>query len=539
MRGWNFADVWEAVAEVAPDRVAVVHGDRRVSWSDLDRHADAVAAWLLGQGLGWQDRVAQYLYNGPEYLESLFGIMKAGLVPVNTNYRYLDDELVHLWSDAGAAAVVFHGSFGPAVERVRSRVPGVGAWLYVDDGSGCPDWATSWADVLAGSEVDHVVPTWGRSGDDLYLLYTGGTTGMPKGVMWRQDDWFVALNAPGIRPFGDEPDLDLVRREVARPGPVTMPACPLMHGTGGGAAMGALSIGGTVALLARRSFDPVELLDVVESASVKSIYLIGDAQMRPVLDALEAGGRSRDLTSLRIVISSGAMLGAESKRRLHAYLPRVAVIDTLGSSEALGAASSVSQGSDGAAATARFRPGPHTKVIDDDGREVEPGSGEVGRVAVGGRIPLGYHGDPSKTAATFISVDGARYSVAGDHATVAADGMIEFLGRGSVSINTGGEKVFPDEVEAVLKELTAVHDAVVVGVPDERFGSVVTAVVELGGEITDAEVIAHARTRLAAFKAPRHIVRVTSIGRAANGKADYQRLRDVAVDQVVHLAPAD
>ena len=532
--GWNFADVWEVIAEQLPDAPAQVHGEQVVTWRDFDRRADGVARALLDAGLGHQDKVAQYLYNAPEYLESLFATYKAGMIPVNTNYRYGDDELIYLWDNADTAAVVFHGVFTERIEAIRDRLPDVRLWLWVDDGHGpCPDWATGY-EQAATSGVERVVAPWGRSADDLYLLYTGGTTGKPKGVMWRQGDLFAVLNASSpVRYEGEEGDLDVVRATLEQPGPVHLPACPLMHGTAAFSSFSMLSAGGCVVTLTNRSFDVVELLDAVERERVNTMAIVGDAFAKPMLRALDAEPDRWDISSLFLIISSGVMWSEETKQGLLRHHPHMLLADQFSSSEALGMGASVSTG-DGATRTARFQLGENARVIDHEGKDVEPGSDQVGRVAVKGRQPIGYYKDPEKTAATFIELDGERYSVPGDFAMVEDDGTLTLLGRGSVCINTGGEKVYPEEVEEALKTHAGVHDAVVVGVPDERFGEAIAAVVEVapGATVEESELVDHVRGRLAHYKAPRHLVTVDSIARSPNGKVDYRRLRDLATRQV-------
>jgi acyl-CoA synthetase (AMP-forming)/AMP-acid ligase II len=534
MPGWNLADVWETVAGSLPDAPAQVQGDRQFTWADFDRRADGVAAALLAAGAGEQDKVAQYLFNAPEYLESLFACFKAGLVPVNTNYRYVDDELVYLWGNADAVAVVFHGTFSDTVDRVRARVPRVRTWLWVDDGSGpCPDWAIPYEDAATSPTSGPVRAPWGRDGDHLYLLYTGGTTGMPKGVMWRQDDLVGLLDTDTKRPLPTDPDLDAVRSRTVKPGPVGLPACPLMHGTGVLNAFSMLILGGSVVTLTNRHLDVVELLDTVEREGVKGLFIVGDAFAKPILRALDTESGRWDISSLRVIISSGVMWSEETKRGLLRHNPRLILVDSLGSSEAIGMAQSVSSAEE-SARTAAFRLGPDTKVITEDGSEVEPGSGEMGRVALRGRMPIGYYKDPDKSAATFVTVEGQRWSIPGDFATVEADGSLRLFGRGSVCINTGGEKVYPEEVEEALKRHPAVHDAVAVGVPDERFGEAVTAVVEPApdADLDEGAVIAFVKEHLAHYKAPRRVLVVDSIGRAPNGKVDYKRLRSLAAERV-------
>jgi fatty-acyl-CoA synthase len=530
--GWNWADVWETVADQRPDATALIHGSRRVSWHDFDRGADGVAAGLLAAGAQRQDKVAQYLYNCPEYLESLFGIVKAGLVPVNTNYRYVDDELLYLWDNADAVAVIFHGSFTDRCERLRSQLPRVRSWVWVDDGAGSkPDWATdyaAWAD--SGRERDtRVVPEHGRDGDDLYMLYTGGTTGMPKGVMWRQNDLFNVFSESTTRdPV--EADLDHIRARLESGfAPLAIPACPLMHGTGAFLAFQNLFMGGGVVTLEGRSFDAVELLTAIETNGVSSTAIVGDVFAKPIVRALAAQPNRWDLTSLKFIISSGVMWSEPVKQELLSYIPGLVLVDAFSSSEALGMGSSISGGT-AVARTAKFQLGARAKVITEDRRFAGPG--ETGLVAIGGWQPLGYYKDPEKTARTFWEVEGQRFSVPGDYARIEDDGSVTLLGRGSQCINTGGEKVYPEEVEEALKTHPDVLDAVVVGIPDDRFGERIVAVLEASrGAAPDlASIGEHVRSKLAAYKTPKQFHVVSSLDRPANGKTDYKRWRSYAVD---------
>jgi len=530
--GWTFADLWEVNADQLPDAPALVQGDRRRSWRELDDRADGVAAWLLSLGVAEQDKVAQYLYNSPEYLESMLAAYKAGLVPVNTNYRYADDELLYLWDNADAVAVVFHGAFSERIEGLRDRLPKVKGWLWVDDGSGsCPAWATPY-ESAASSDVPRQRGPWGRDGDHLYMLYTGGTTGMPKGVMWRQDDLIMLLAGQLGGAFPETPDYEAVRAMRTAPGPNALPACPLMHGTGALISMVTLTQGGCVVLLEGRNYDPVELLDTIEREKANIVVIVGDAFAKPMLRALDAEPGRWDLSSVLGMTSSGVMWSAETKRGLLAHHGSMMLMDGFSSSEALGMGASISGGGT-AAETAKFQLGPNARVITEDGRFVEPGSGEIGMVGVGGRVPLGYYKDEEKSARTFKVIDGVRYSIPGDFATVEADGTIALLGRGSVCINTGGEKVFPEEVEEALKTHPAVADAVVVGVPDEKWGEAITALVEPApGETPgEADLIEHVRSRLSAFKSPKRVLLVDTVGRAPNGKVDYKRCRTEAIER--------
>jgi fatty-acyl-CoA synthase len=532
LSAWNYGDVWETVADELPDAPALTNGTRTVLWGEFDARADSLARWLLGAGVGYQDKVALYLYNCSEYLESTFACFKLGLVPINTNYRYADDELVYLWENADTRAVVFHGTFVERIEGIRNRVPGVTIWLWVDDGTGsCPEWAVAYHDAATTTGSGRVCGPWGRSPDDIYMLYTGGTTGMPKGVMWRQDDLFTRLNSAGFRRYPEDGGPDDVRAELARSGPgmTLLPACPLMHGTGGFTAMECLSEGGRVVTLPSRQFDPVELVDTVERERVNGLIIVGDAFAKPLLATLDAHPGRWDLSSLVGIISSGVMWSEETKQGLLRHHPGMLLVDAFSSSEAIGMGSSVSSRSS-SAHTAQFSLGPEVRVIDADGHDVEPGSGRSGVLALGGRIPLGYYKDEAKTAATFRTIDGIRYSVPGDYAEIGADGSIHLLGRGSVVINTGGEKVYPEEVEEVVKTLDGVIDAVVVGIPDERFGETIVAVVELAPDaapdaIPPGLVIDHVKARLAGYKAPRRVRYVNTIGRSPSGKLDYARHR--------------
>jgi acyl-CoA synthetase (AMP-forming)/AMP-acid ligase II len=539
--GWNFADVWEWVADHFGDETAQLHGGQRTTWGEMDRRADGLAATLLAAGAQHQDNVAHYLYNAPAYLESMFGLYKAGLVPVNTNYRYGDEELVYLWTNADAVAVIFHASLTERVERVRQRVPGVRTWLHVADASGvaCPDWAVDYEQAASSASRRTVAP-WGRSGDDLYILYTGGTTGMPKGVMWRQDDVIASLDATSRNPLPAEPSEAALAERLTRPGPLNLPAAPLMHGTGAFNAMWNLTLAGSVVTLESRTFDVVELLDTCERERVRSMSIVGDAFARPILRALDAEPDRWDISALRVIVSSGVMWSAETKAGLLRHNPRLIMVDSLGSSEAISMANATTT-AEGTSPTARFRLGPHTRVLTEDGRDVVPGSGERGRVALRGRTPVGYYKDPEKSAATFAVIDGVRYSIPGDWAEVAEDGAVVLLGRGSQSINTGGEKVYPEEVEEVLKRHPAIADAAVVGVPDERFGEAITALVEVlpgQGPLDAADVIAHVKVHLASYKAPKRVIEVPTVGRAANGKLDYRRLKAEAERDTAASTPA-
>ncbi|MDH3755680.1 MAG: AMP-binding protein, partial [Acidimicrobiia bacterium] len=327
MSAWNFATTWEIAAENIPSAPAVVQGDRTVSWSDFDRRADGLAAWLVATELRRQDKVALYLYNGPEYLEACFACFKAGLVPVNTNYRYADEELAYLWDNADAVAVVFHSSLADHIERLRDRLPLVRAWLWVDDdGRPCPSWATPYESTTA-TATGRVTAPWGRGADDLLMIYTGGTTGMPKGVMWRQDDLMRGVIGATSKLFRGPADYETIRTAITGPGRVGLPACPLMHGTGWFSSLALLSTAGSVVLLRGRHFDAEELLDCYERHHVYVSAIVGDALAKPILAALDAHPGRWDLSELRVLNSSGVMWSAPVKARLLTHLPHVRLVD--------------------------------------------------------------------------------------------------------------------------------------------------------------------------------------------------------------------
>ncbi|MEU7811745.1 AMP-binding protein [Pseudonocardia sp. NPDC049154] len=521
MSEWNFADVWDVIAAAIPEHTAIVHGDTRLSWADFHRRAAGVATGLapeFGEGT-----VALMLYNGPEYLETLYAAFMIGVGPVNTNFRYRADELEQLWSSGDVRVVVFDSTLGETVGEVRTRLGSVRTWVCV--GPDGPDWAVPYEDW---ADRDVPPPAAKRSGDDLFLLYTGGTTGLPKGVMWRQDDMFCNLNGQALHRYREDTPLTEIPGLLPDPAPVHLAACPLMHGAGSITSMSALSQGGTVVLLPSRSFSAVEMLETVEAEGVWTIAITGDAIARPLVEALEADPRRWSLDTVRYIVSSAVAWSTEVKERILAQVPGLRLVDTLGASEGFGAGRSVTQNSTRErSCIGDFLPGRHTVVLADDGRLVQAGSGETGVLAVGGRQPLGYYNDPEASAEVWKTVDGVRYAIGGDMAKIEIDGSITLLGRGSSSINTGGEKVYPHEVEAALTAHPGVRDAAVVGVPNERFGQAVSALVELTGDTPPEteELRAFVRARLAPYKAPKHIAVVDTVPRLANGKLAYQLAR--------------
>ncbi len=538
MAGWNLASVFEAIRDEMPDRPAIAQGARRHSWAAFDERASRFAAALAGLGVEPDAKVALYLYNGNEFLESMFGTLKARGVHVNVNYRYLEDELAYVLENADAEVLVFHGALAETVAAVRDRLPRLRAVIQVDDGNPTLGGALAYEELLA--EYDPM-PRVERSGDDLWFLYTGGTTGLPKGVMWRSEDLYGTLGSNTYPLFGEtlperSADAGTVAARIVATGtaPILIPGSPLMHGTGVMTSIQALFLGGSVVTLEGRHFDPDELWRTVERERATQLAIVGDAFAKPMLRALEtaeARGEPYDLSSLNLVVSSGVIWSAEVKAALLAKQPMV-LLDSLGSSEGVGFGASITSAGD-EARTARFRAGAKTKVLTEDGDEVAPGSGANGLLALGGYLPSGYYKDPEKSAATFRVFHGQRYSIPGDWAQIELDGTITLLGRGSVCINSGGEKIYPEEVEEAVKRDPAVADCVAVGVPDERFGEAVTAVVaaERGTEV-DADRLMRASNGLAHYKRPRHVVVVDEIRRGPNGKADYRWARHTATDRL-------
>ena len=517
---FNLADLWERVCDTVPDHEALVCGARRLTYREADERANRLAHALAQRGIGAGDHVGLYLHNSTEYLEGMLAAFKLRAVPINVNYRYVQDELRYLLADADAKAVLYEPDLAATLDAVRSDLPLLTTAIAAGD---------EWESVLAASEPARGFPA--RSADDLYILYTGGTTGMPKGVMWRHEDAFFGAmgGAGGGGAPITTPDEVAERCRDARTRCV--PACPFMHGTAHWMAFGALFTGGTVIIPPERHFDPLALVQLVEREQANFLVIVGDAFARPLVDALDSpAGRSLDLSCLRVLLSGGAILSPTVKRALVEHLPGTLVVDGYGASETGGQGQSVVVAGGDIPDAPRFRVNDETLVLDDDLRPARPGV--VGRLARRGHIPMGYYKDAEKTEATFPVVDGVRWSVPGDHAVVDGDGWITLLGRGSVSINTGGEKVYPEEVEAVLKAHDAVFDAVVVGVPDERWGERVVAVVQPRADAyADLPVLQeHARTRLAGYKIPREVVVVDQIVRSPSGKPDYRWARTTACE---------
>ena len=545
MTEFNIATAQEAIAASYPHREAIVQGRRRLTTTELTERTRRLANVFLDSGLGLreersslaphrsgQDHLAVYLHDGPEYLEAMLGAYKARMAPFNVNYRYVADELRYLLDAGRARAIVYHGALTPVLAAVLGggAVPDV--LLRVDDGSGHPllPGALDYETALAAASPARPPVEW--SPDDLYLLFTGGTTGMPKAVMWRQADMAVAgIGVSDVRRRREWESIEELVGAAAQPfSPRMLVAPPLMHGAGQWAAFQALLSGGTVVLPSiphRR--DPADILEQIAAERVTTLVIVGDAFARPLIDELRRN--ASDVGSLRHLITGGAPLTPESRASLLELLPNVTIIDSVGSSE------SGTQGRGRSSPEERppagcFVPSPGSCVVDEHREKIlSPGHDGIGWLATAGRIPLGYLDDPEKTAGTFPVIDGQRMAVAGDRAVHRLDGLIQLLGRDSVTINSGGEKIFAEEVEAAILAEPKVADVTVVGRPSERWGSEVVAVVSArtGESLTADEVLSTAARRLARYKLPKQVVFVDHVIRSPAGKADYRWAREVAV----------
>ena len=524
---FNLSELFERVADAVGDRDAIVLLNERLTYAALDARANRVAHHLAARGIGPGDHVGLMLRNCTEHLEVMLGCFKLRAIPVNINYRYVERELAHLFADADVVALVYHQGFSPAVAAVLAPTTPLRTLLVVDDDWGAEpvDGSIRYRDALAATSDRRDFT--GRSGEDIYCAYTGGTTGLPKGVLWRHEDIFFAAMGGGDPQLSGraitDPD-ELVDRIPAN-GLVQLVTPPLMHVAAQWGSFQVLFGGGTVVLPTPGVLDPEEVWHLAARERVHVITVVGDAMARPLLEYLDAQAveQRQDLSALLVVASGGATLSTDCKVMIARLLPQVITIDGYGSSETGVGGTEARLAGDGSAGT-RFRVDTTMAVLDDGLRPVVPGSDAVGSVARRGRLPIGYYKDPDKTAATFVTVDGERWALSGDLATVGTDGTINFLGRSSATINTGGEKVFAEEVESVLVSHFDVRDAVVVGAPDDRWGERVVAVVApvAGTEPTLAELQAFCQTELAGYKVPKDLVIVDHVRRAPSGKPDYQ-----------------
>ena len=524
---FHFASAWEALSDAYPNRTATIADGRYTSWREFEQRAGSIASLLIAHGVGPGAKAALYMHNRNEYQEAQFAIFKVGGCPINVNYRYKTDELVYLLDNSDSEVIFFQSSYAMRIWEIKDRLPKVKLFVQIDDGTeallkGAQDYERA-------IRQNKPAPRVAQDPEGVYMLYTGGTTGMPKGVMYPVGAYAEFLIGMGAAGRGLTPPKNMSEylgflEQIEAP-PVSLPACPLMHGTG--IWLGSflpMLLGGTVVTTSKLGLDPDLLLGQVEEYRVSDVVIVGDAFARPILSALDAAekrGTPYDLSTLKQIASSGVMWSQEIKEGLLRHHDMV-LADIMGSSEG-GMGSSATTRED-VKGTAKFELNEGVRVITDDGRFVEAGSGEMGKIATSAFVPLGYYKDEEKSAATFREVDGVRYSFPGDYATVEADGSIILLGRGSACINTGGEKVFPEEVEEAVKRHAEVVDCLVVGVPDERFGERIVAVTSLkeGSELTAEELIAFTTEHLSGYKTPRQILPAPEVRRGANGKADYK-----------------
>jgi 3-oxocholest-4-en-26-oate---CoA ligase len=529
---WNIADLIEHVVDRVPDRTAlIVRGEPR-TFAQLEENADRLAHHLASQGIGPGDHVGIYGFNSHQFVETIFAAYKLRAVPVNVNYRYVEAELRYLFDNADLVALVHDAQFAPRIAKVRESLPMLRHLIAIDDGSGTDCTAigsVSYDEVLAAASPERDFGP--RSDDDIYILYTGGTTGMPKGVVWRQEDVLCVLGGLVVFETGeriaDEWQFANAAADADAAAGLGIVIAPLMHGAAQWGVLNSLMNGKTTVLMPK--FDADEVWMAVDKYKIPMLGITGDAMGRPLIEALDDGGY--DGSSLTALMSTAAVFSATVKERFLERFPNLVIVDAVGSTETgYNGMRMIVKGAEEKPGLPTVRMGPDTVVLDDDMNIVEPGSGIVGRMARGGNVPLRYHKDPEKSAATFVTVNGKRYSVSGDFAVVEDDGTMTLLGRGSVCINSGGEKIFPEEVEAALKAHPAVFDAVVVGVPDERWGERVTAVIEMrpGASVSLDELTEHAREYVAGYKVPRELHIVDQIERSPSGKPDYPWAKKVA-----------
>ena len=536
--GFNIADLFERAVDAVPDRTALVCGPRSLTFREFDLEANRLANHLLAQGFGHGDHIGIYGQNTAEWMIAMVAIFKIRAVPININFRYVEDELAYLFDNADLVALVHDQEYIDRIEAVREKAPELRHFVMIEDGSGLDPariGAVSWADAIASASDER--PVLPRTDDDLYMIYTGGTTGMPKGVVWRHEDVFYALGG-GVDAYTNERvthGMQLAEKAAASPAPmVTLNAPPLMHGAAQWGSLRFFFEGNTVVFVPK--FSGEAIWDSVEKDKVTTLVITGDAMARPLTEALEANPDRWDLSTLFVLSSSAAIFSPSLKERLFELLPNIMIVDAIGSSE--GGMNGMVVQTKGETIVqsggVTVKAGRDAVVLDDDLNPLPPGTGVIGKLARGGNIPQGYYKDPKKTAETFVTApDGTRYVVAGDFARHEEDGSITLLGRGSVCINSGGEKIFPEEVEGVLKAHVAVYDTLVVGVPDERWGQAVCAVVQVREgepEPTLEELAEHARNHLARYKAPRHLVFVAEIQRSPSGKPDYPWASALAKD---------
>ncbi len=526
---WNFGDILDAIEPVLPGEApAFIHGSRTLTWAETSRRSNNLGRALIARGATPGDKVAFYMRNRPEYCELMAACFKARLTHVNVNYRYKPDEVFYIFDNSDAQTVVYGAEFRDVIAQIRDRLGNVRTFIEVTDDEPA-SFAQRFEDLV--HEGDGSPLRLQRLPTDEFFIYTGGTTGMPKGVIWTHND-LRETHLTSLRRLGPVPETmeGLVGSiKIAGPGVRLLPACPLMHGTGMLMAMATMLSGGCVVTMQSPHFDPEELWREVDRNKVATVVIVGDAFAKPMLQVLDAAPGKYNLSNIVNIVSSGVMWSVEVKRGLIRHIPQAVLMDSFGSSESVGLGSS-QMTRDGEIQTAKFQIGERCKVFDEHDRPVVPGSGKTGMIAQCPPIPVGYYKDPEKTAKTFRTIDGVRYAMPGDWCKVEADGTLILLGRGSVCINTAGEKVYPEEVEEALKTHPAIEDALVIGVPDERWGQAVTAVVHISPshQFDEADLRQHVRSRLADYKTPKRVLVSTICLRAPNGKADYKAAGEFA-----------
>lgn len=530
---YNIADLFEHTVDVVPDRTALVDGDVRMTYAELEARGNRFGHYLASQGVGLNDHVGIYAQNSHQWLEAMLGCLKVRAVPINVNYRYVEDELSYLIGNAELVACVYDQEYAGRLAAVADRSPHLETFVYIeDDAAGdTPALGVAFEDALAQGSPERDFPE--RTADDHYVIYTGGTTGMPKGVVWRHEDIFFALGQGIDALTGERVASEYSRAEQAAATETPLVFCiipPLMHGAAQIATMSQWFLGSTLVIV--RKFDAEAVLDLFDAEGVNSVLITGDAMGRPMMDALEASPDRWDLSSLVSLSSSAALFSQSLKDRYLERFPNLIITDSIGSTESgFNGITYASKGETAAAGGPTVTPGRDVVILDENLELIPQGDDRVGKLGRGGNIPLGYHNDPEKTAATFlIAADGRRYAVSGDSAQWTEDGRITMLGRGSVSINSGGEKIFPEEVEQALKAHPAVFDCTVVGVSDERWGQKVAAVVQFAeGQSTELDALCdHARNHIAGYKVPRELHVVDQIVRSPSGKPDYRWAKALA-----------
>jgi len=535
----DFASVWEMVSDLVPENDALICGEDIVTWKEYDDSASKIASALSEAGLGANSKAGLYLNNSNEYLIAQYAIFKVGGIPINVNYRYVEEELIYLLENSDAEAVFYHACYSSRIKEISGSLPNIKAWIEVSDGT-----ESKFNQSLKYEDLLNQYPPMKRIHRDpetIYMLYTGGTTGMPKGVMYKQGEFLVylfrTLKAMGYDVPEDLSDLKS-RIEASKSSNAfirSIVGCPLMHGTG--MWLGAflpLLLGGTAITTSNLGFDPDQLWAQVQNKKATNIVIVGDAFAKPMLDALNRGvsdGNAYDLSSVQVIISSGVMWSAEVKQGLLEHHD-MKLMDTMGSTEGGMGASVTTR--DNPPATAKFALNPGVIVLADDGEILSPGSEKIGLIGTSGLVPVGYYKDEKKSAETFREVDGIRYSFPGDYAKLEADGTITLLGRGSNCINSAGEKIYPEEVEEALKKDALVFDCLVVGMPDEKFGQKIVAVVSTvdNQQINEAELIENTRKSIAGYKLPKTILFADEVQRAPNGKANYKWAKTFAEEQL-------